>query len=450
LIKTAEPMISKSDDLEYATEYTSALHTAVPKTLRVFVMMALLSLVTFIGWASWAKLDEVARGEGRVVASGRNQLLQSLEGGIVKEITVKTGDRVKQGDVLIRIDDTGFSSNLGEIESKQLNLIAQISRLEHETSPDATGEPVFPDNVRQRAPGLVESELQLFRARRQSLDIQNQILKERVEQKTRELNEIRTNLERLQANLTLAQEEEDIKKPLARSGVVPRTDVIRLQREIADLRGQIGVAEESIPRIEAGIREAEGQVLEQRLRYLQEAQAELGQRRAEQAVIDETSRAARDRVSRTDIRAPVDGIVNALNVNTVGGVVRAGEVLAEIVPLEDALRIDARIKPSDIAFVHPDQQALVKITAYDFSIFGGLDGVVEKISPDSAVDEATREVYYTVTIKTLSNQLAGQNQNLSIFPGMVASVDILTGKKSVLDYLLKPINKARNEALRER
>jgi membrane fusion protein, adhesin transport system len=309
---------------------------------------------------------------------------------------------------------------------------------------------VFPDNVRQRAPGLVESELQLFRARRQSLDIQNQILKERVEQKTRELNEIRTNLERLQANLTLAQEEEDIKKPLARSGVVPRTDVIRLQREIADLRGQIGVAEESIPRIEAGIREAEGQVLEQRLRYLQEAQAELGQRRAEQAVIDETSRAARDRVSRTDIRAPVDGIVNALNVNTVGGVVRAGEVLAEIVPLEDALRIDARIKPSDIAFVHPDQQALVKITAYDFSIFGGLDGVVEKISPDSAVDEATREVYYTVTIKTLSNQLAGQNQNLSIFPGMVASVDILTGKKSVLDYLLKPINKARNEALRER
>jgi len=191
-------------------------------------------------------------------------------------------------------------------------------------------------------------------------------------------------------------------------------------------------------------------VREPRLRYLQEAQAELGQRLAEQAIVDESIRAARDKVTRTDIRAPVDGIVNALNVNTVGSVARPGEVLAEIVPLEDALRIEARIRPADIAFVHPEQKALVKITAYDFSIFGGLDGVVEKISPDSAIDEATREVYYTVTIKTLSNQLGGKNQNLSIFPGMIASVDILTGKKSVLDYLLKPINKARTEALRER
>lgn len=443
-------MISKSDDLDYATEYTSALHSGVPKTLRVFVMMCLLALVAFVGWAAWAQLDEVARGDGRVVASGRNQLLQSLEGGIVKEIMVKPGDRVKQGDILIRIDDTGFSSNLGEIESKKLNLMAQIARLEHETNPDASGEPVFPESVSLRAPGLVESELRLFKARRQSLDVQTQILKERVQQKTLELEETRTNLVRLEQNLELALEEEAIKKPLARSGVVPKTDVIRLQREIADLRGQIGVANDSIPRLEAGIREAEGQVREQRLRYLQEAQAELGQRRAEQAIVDESIRAAQDKVTRTDIRAPVDGIVNALNVNTVGSVARPGEVLAEIVPLEDALRIEARIRPADIAFVHPEQKALVKITAYDFSIFGGLDGVVEKISPDSAIDEATREVYYTVTIKTLSNQLGRQNQNLSIFPGMIASVDILTGKKSVLDYLLKPINKARTEALRER
>ncbi len=328
--------------------------------------------------------------------------------------------------------------------------MAQIARLEHETNPDATGEPVFPEAVSRRSPGLVESELRLYRARRQSLDVQTQILKERVQQKTLEMEETRTNLIRLEENLKLALEEESIKKPLALSGVVPKTDVIRLQREIADLRGQIGVAYDSIPRLEAGIREAKGQVQEQRLRYLQEAQAELGQRRAEQAIIDESIRGAQDKVTRTDIRSPVDGIVNALNVNTVGSVARPGEVLAEIVPLEDALRIEARIRPADIAFVHPEQQALVKITAYDFSIFGGLDGVVEKISPDSAIDEATREVYYTVTIKTLSNQLGGKNQNLSIFPGMIASVDILTGKKSVLDYLLKPINKARTEALRER
>ncbi len=443
-------MSRKTQDLDYATEYVSALHSQVPRTLRVLVAVAIVAIAAFIAWASWAKLDEVARGEGRVVASGKNQLLQSLEGGIVKGIFVKTGDKVRQGDVLIRIDDTGFSSNLGEVESKQLNLLSQIARLKHETNPDMDGEPVFPENVKSRAPAVVESELRLFRARQKSLDVQIQILKEQVAQKRLELRETRILLQRFEDNLKLALEEEELKKPLARSGVVPRTDVIRLQREIADLRGQIGVAQESVPRIEAAIREAEAKVSELNLRFLQEAEAELGQRSAELAIVEEGIRAVRDRVNRADVRAPVDGIVNALNVNTVGGVVRAGEVLAEIVPLEDALRIEARIRPSDIAFVHPDQKALVKITAYDFSIFGGLDGVVEKISPDSAVDESTREVYYTVTVKTLSNQLAGKNQNLSIFPGMVASVDILTGKKSVLDYMLKPINKAKSEALRER
>lgn len=443
-------MVSKNDDLDYATEYTSALHSGVPKSLRRLVIIVLLMIAVLVGWANWAQLDEVARGEGRVVASGRNQLLQSLEGGIVEEILVKTGDHVKRGDVLVRINDIGFSSDLGEIESKRLNLMAQIARLEHETDRQAQGVPEFPALLQQRAPKLVESELRLFKARRQSLNVQINILNERVQQKQRELAEIRINLRRLEANLKLALEEEEIKAPLAKSGVVPKTDVIRLQREISDLRGQIDTAKESIPRLEAGIREAEGQVEEQRLRYLQEAQAELGQRLAEQAIVKEAIRAARDKVQRADIRAPVDGIVNALNANTVGGVVRAGEILAEIVPLEAALRVEARIKPSDIAFVHPQQEAVVKITAYDFSIYGGLDGVVEKISPDSSVDEATREVFYTVTIKTLQNELAGKKQRLSIFPGMVASVDILTGKKSVLDYLLKPINKAREEALRER
>ena len=443
-------MVSKTEDLDYATEYTSALHSGVPKSLRRLVIIVLLMIAVLVGWANWAQLDEVARGEGRVVASGRNQLLQSLEGGIVEEILVKTGDHVKRGDVLVRINDIGFSSDLGEIESKRLNLMAQIARLEHETDRQAQGVPEFPALLQQRAPKLVESELRLFKARRQSLNVQINILNERVQQKQRELAEIRINLRRLEANLKLALEEEEIKAPLAKSGVVPKTDVIRLQREISDLRGQIDTAKESIPRLEAGIREAEGQVEEQRLRYLQEAQAELGQRLAEQAIVKEAIRAARDKVQRADIRAPVDGIVNALNANTVGGVVRAGEILAEIVPLEAALRVEARIKPSDIAFVHPQQEAVVKITAYDFSIYGGLDGVVEKISPDSSVDEATREVFYTVTIKTLQNELAGKKQRLSIFPGMVASVDILTGKKSVLDYLLKPINKAREEALRER
>ena len=205
-----------------------------------------------------------------------------------------------------------------------------------------------------------------------------------------------------------------------------------------------------MPRLEAAIREAQALVKEQTLKFRQDAQVELSQRTGELAVVRESLRAARDRVVRADVRSPVDGIVNSMKVNTVGGVVRAGETLVEIVPLEDSLLIEAKVRPADIAFVHPDQRALVKITAYDFSIYGGLEGEVQKISADSSIDEVSREVFYLVTIKTLSNQLGGQKKKLSIIPGMVASVDILTGKKSVLDYLLKPINKARNEALRER
>ena len=231
---------------------------------------------------------------------------------------------------------------------------------------------------------------------------------------------------------------------------MPKTDFIRLKREIADLDGQITSASESVPRLEAAIREAEALAKEQTLKFRQDAQIELSARTGELAVVFESIRAARDRVVRADVRSPVDGIVNSLSVNTVGGVVRAGATLVEIVPVEENLLIEAKVRPSDIAFVRPDQAALVKITAYDFSIYGGIDGVVEKISADSSMDEVSREVFYLVTVKTLSNQLGDQRNKQSIIPGMVASVDILTGKKSVLDYLLKPLNKARYEALRER
>ncbi len=439
------------EDLDFATEYNAALKQGPPKSTRVFLTIVVLMFGSFMIWANWAKLDEVTRGDGRVIPSGKNQVVQSLEGGIVKEILVKPGETIKKGQLLLRIDDTGFSSNLGELEAKQISLEAQIQRLKHElSSPADVALPKFSDELRKRSPQTIAMETELYRARRQSLKAQLQILKERVEQKERELAELKTKHDRLTKNLSLAREEEAIKEPLAKKGVVPKTDVIRLKREIADIVGQIATADQAKPRLEAAIREATTMVSEQTLKYQQEVQTTLSEKAAELAVVEESLRGARDRVVRADVVAPVGGIVNLVNVNTVGGVVKAGETLVEIVPAEDSLLVEAKIRPSDIAFVHPGQQALVKITAYDFSIYGGLDGVVEQISADSTIDEATREIFYLVKIKTLSNQL-GQNQtDISIIPGMVASVDILTGKKSVLDYLLKPINKARNEALRER
>jgi adhesin transport system membrane fusion protein len=442
--------MKRSDDLDFAREYEAAIHQGPPRHTTIFLIVSVLAFAGFLGWASWAELDEVARAEGRIIPSGKNQIVQSLEGGLVKEIAVREGARVSKGTLLLRIDDTGFASNLGELEAKRISLEAQTFRLRAEAAGQFEQELVFPSAIADLGPQTVKTELELFAARKRSLGGQMAILVERVNQRKQELSETEVNIERLTTTLDLARQEEKLKAPLARSGVVPKTDIIALKREIADLSGQLEAAKKSRPRLEAAIREAQALMKDQRLSMQQKAQAELSEKVAELEVVRQSMTGASDKVARTEITAPVDGIVNKLNVNTIGGVVRAGETLVEIVPLDESLLIEARIKPSDIAFVHPGQTALVKITAYDFSIFGGLEGVVEKISPDSSIDEATREVFYTVTIKTLANQLGQQNQTLSIFPGMVASVDILTGKKSVLDYLLKPINKARTEALRER
>ena len=424
--------MSQSEDLDFATEYNAALKQGPPKGTGLFLILVIALLGSFLVWSSWAEVDEVTRGDGRVIPSGKNQKVENLEGGIIKEINVKTGDVVKRGDVLMRIDATGFSSNLGELEVRRDTLEAQNFRLRHELKVDDAGPLIFPDSLKMRAPTTVAIESQLYQTRRSSLEQQISILNERVEQRNRELAELASNLVRLKENQALAKEEEALKKPLAERGIVPKTDLIRLQREVADLRGQIAVANQTKPRLEAAVREAEALVKDQRLSFRREAQVKLSERAAEFAVVSQSIRGASDRVNRAEIIAPVGGIVYAVNVNTIGGVVSAGESLVEIVPQEDTLLVEAKVKPSDIAFVHPGQPALVKITAYDFSIYGGLDGEVQQISADSAVDEATNEVFYLVKIKTLTNQLGGNKNNLSIIPGMVASVDILTGKKSVL------------------
>jgi adhesin transport system membrane fusion protein len=440
----------RRDDLDFLSEYDAAARRGAPRGTVISLLVFAGLFLAALAWASWARLDEVTRGLGQVIPSSKTQLIQSLEGGIVKEILVRGGDRVTKGTVLVRIDDTGFSSNLGELRAKQLALESQVSRLRHEAEGALDVEPPFSADLRRDAPAIIANELELYRARQTSLDTQLRILNERMEQRTLELSEVNASLKRLADNLALAEEDLKIKQPLADKGIVAKTDVLKIRRDIADTAGQLATQRETKSRTEASIREAKAMYDEQEQKFRQDARAELTQGAAELTVIEETLRAAKDRVARTDIKSPVDGIVNKLNTNTVGGVVQAGQTLMEIVPIEDSLFVEAKIRPSDIAFVHPRQPAVVKITAYDFSIYGGLEGEVELISPDSIYDEAARESYYIVTVKTLESQLKGKEGELPIIPGMVASVDILTGKKSVLDYLLKPINKARSEALTER
>ena len=441
---------AERQDLDFASDAEAALFDAPAKGKSRFINVCLALFVTLLLWAAFAQLDEVTRGDGRVIPSSKRQVIQNLEGGIVKAILVREGDKVTKGQVLLRIDPTGFASNLGELAAKDLSLSAAVARLGVEASnPDAESIP-FSQEFKDKAPDVAQAETTLFNIRRSSLLNHINVLKERLTQKEQELAELQEGLKRFTTGRDIAKKEYKIKAAVAEKGIISKVDVFRLEREIADLDGQIATTEQSIPKIESAIREAERLIEEEKLTFRQNAQSELNTKLAELAVVKQSQTGAEDRVNRTEVKSPVDGVVNKLLVNTVGGVIRASEPMIEITPVEESLFVEARIKPSDIAFIGPGQPALVKITAYDFTIYGGLDGKVEFISSDSTIDEQSKESYYLVTIKTNEGALRKGKEFLPIIPGMVASVDIITGKKSVLSYLLKPIIKAREEALRER
>jgi len=438
------------EDLNFVRDAEAALRGAPSRTSTILLIACVSLFIAFLGWAYFAEIDEVTRGEGQVIPSSKKQMVQSLEGGIVEDILVREGHTVKKGQILLRIDDTGLSSDLGELQAKQLSLRAQVKRLRTEAEdPDAT-QVSFDDDLRKRAAATTSNEETLFEIRKSALDNQISLHRERLQQRRQELAELDENRKRFENGLEIALREFKLKEPLAKRGIVSKTDVLKLEREISDLKGQVASTKQAIPRAEASIREAERLIDEQKLTFRQNAQTELNAKLSDLSVVDQSIKAASDRVVRTDIRSPVEGIVNKLHTNTIGGVVRAGEPLAEITPIEDMLRVEVRVPPKDIAFVSPSQKALVKITAYDFTIYGGLDGKVEIISSDSIKDEETKESFYFVTVKTTENILRRGQETLPIIPGMVAQVDIVTGKKSVLDYILKPIVKAKREALRER
>jgi adhesin transport system membrane fusion protein len=329
-------------------------------------------------------------------------------------------------------------------------LRAQVARLQDEVAGDSTSTFDCPKEVAEKVQGVCDSETSLQLARRQTLQQGEQVLQSRVEQRQRELNQAMADKDRLTQTADLAQQKLALLKPMVDKKLVSQTEYITAQQAVADATGQLDAVIQSIAKSQAALQEAQLQVQQAELQFRQDAQTDLTGKLAELASAEETLRGASDRVSRTDIRSPVDGIVNSLAVNTVGGFVNAGEKLLEIVPVQEKLQIEARLQPSDVAFVLPGQPANIKFTAYDFSIFGGLKGKVQNVSADSIVDPNTREAYYVVLIETDSSSLAYRGKELPILPGMVASVEILTGHKTVLQYILKPINKTRDEAFHER
>ncbi|ESZ29074.1 HlyD family type I secretion periplasmic adaptor subunit [Mesorhizobium sp. M1066] len=414
----------------------------------IFIIGAL--FVVFVAWASFAEVDEIARGDGKVIPASKTQIIQASEAGVVQEIAVTIGQVVKKNDLIIRLDNTLNTSSLGEQQAKARALEVRIARLKYEQAGNLSGPFPCPQDIQSVAPQICDNEQKLLIARRGNFDNKLSVLKSRLDQRERELAEAVANSDRLTKNLVVSDQEAKLVDAMVKKGLMARTEQLRVEREQTELNGQLNLAGETIKKIKSSITEAQLQVEELGLQLQQEALDDLTQALAELSVVDETIRGATDKVARTDIRSPVDGIVNTLELNTVGAFVQPGAVVAGIVPTSETLLVEARVSPRDVAFIRPDQEALIKVTAYDFSIFGGIEGKVSNITADSLVDQKTGEPYYQVRVATDKSTLQRDGKAYSIIPGMICSVDIKTGRKTILHYLLKPINKAREEAMSER
>jgi adhesin transport system membrane fusion protein len=295
---------------------------------------------------------------------------------------------------------------------------------------------------------LYLQEVRLFRSRQDELNAALDILQQQLTQQRQALAELRAEQNKLQLNADLAQQELDLTRPLVDTGAVSKVELLRLQVAVNEAMGRLKVNELAIPRAEAVVREAENKIEERHRQFLSQNQAELSQAETELSLLSITNVALQDRVNRTEVRAPVDGTVKQVLVNTIGSVIQPGMDLVEIVPANDSLLIEARVRPADIAFIHPGQSATVKLTAYDFAIYGGLPGILERISADSITDERG-EHFFEIRVRTQQSHLGDSDNPLPIMPGMIASVDIITGKKTVMDYLLKPLKRAQEKALSE-
>jgi len=414
-----------------------------PLRARILLKSVGIALAIAVMWAAVSRLDEVTRGEGKVIPSRQLQVLQSLDGGVVEEILVKEGDVVDAEQVLLRIDPTRFASSVRESRVQYSALVAKAARLKALTE----GTPFkVPDEIAKEDPKTVEEERRLYESRRNELETQSSIARQQLAQRQQELVEVRARYEQASKSYDISARELAVTKPLIASGEVSEVELLRLERDVARFRGERDMASAQISRIQASISEANHKLEEVGLAFRNESGKELGETMARLNALAEGSVGLSDKVTRSVLRSPVKGTVKRVLVNTVGGVVQPGKDVIEIVPLEDNLLLEARVQPRDIAFLRPGQKVVVKFTAYDFSIYGGLDGKLEHIGADSVVDEKGN-AYYTVRVRTNKPTLGN---NLPVIPGMIVEVDIITGEKSVLTYLLKPVLRAKARALSER
>lgn len=453
-----------SEELEYVDDKTAALLLNTPHNARIMLWVMILFFIFAVIWASFAQIDKMTVGQGKVVPSSQIQVIQNLEGGLVKQILVREGQHVKKGQQLLLLDETRFLSDYRERAQDLANLQATVIEISASIDSVIIRDVIegnnwqdsvvidydglkFPEEFEQNEPRLVARQRAQYR---QELDnLRNKIagVDEQVKQKRQELVELRSRVINLRASYDFARQELEITRPLADEGVVPLTDFLKLQRQVNDTQRELSTSELKIPSTQAMVRESLYTRIDTAQKFRSEQQQKLNQAQDKLSSITESAVGLEDRVNRTVITSPVNGTVNTLYANTVGGVIQPGMDIADIVPSEDNLLIEARIAPQDIAFLRPELPAIVKFSAYDFTKFGGLPGTLEHIGADTQQDEDGNS-YYLVRVRTFSNSL-NKNGELPIIPGMTASIDIITGKRTVMEYLLGPILNAKTNSLRE-
>ena len=444
-------MADHKTDIRFMPDTYAAEVESLPISTHAILWFTAIFVVIAIIWANFATLDEVAHAEGRVIPSSQVQVVQNLEGGILARVEVRPGERVTAGQTLLVLDDTRFASSYREGQLTSKSLEARIARLEAEISGAD-----FSSLTAGQVSGfdgehadLLQNEIRLYESRQQELNSALDILTQQKTQYQQGLAELRAAETKLTKNARLARQELEITAPLVEKGAVSQVELLRLQAAVNDMEGQLEETRLAIPGAQAAVAEADQKIRERGQQFISATQAELNEAKTDLGRMNISNVALEDRVKRTAVRSPVTGTVNQVLVNTVGAVVQPGMDLVEIVPADDTLLIEARVRPSDIAFIHPGQKATVKVTAYDFSIYGGLDAVLELISADSITDERG-DHFFKIQVRTDKNHLGRDDNPLPIIPGMVATVDIMTGQKTVMDYILKPLKRAQAAALSER
>jgi len=428
------------DELEYLESLSAAVLHKRPSSTRFVLFFWILTIALLIAWAAITNIDEIIRSQGEIIPFGDNQVLQNLEGGIVSEINVEEGDMVKMGDILIKIENSKSLSTFESNELKRFELRSRIARLKAEINMKPLS---FDEELEKRVPFLLIEERSLYNTDMKQFTSQIQILKEQLSQQKQQLKEAKQKIKHLERSFELISEEVSMTAPMVTKGVRSKIDYLKLQREANRVEDEMTAVKLSLPRLQSSIKEAKEKIQESKYSLQLKSRKELTEALAESQRIEAQIRGLEDSVNRTVIYSPVDGMIQKLHLHTIGGVVKPGMDMIEVVPIYDNLIVEVKVEPKDIAFVYANQEAKVKFTAYDFAIYGSLEAKVLTISPDTQTDQQDN-TYYIVRLKTDKNYLGHKENPLKIIPGMVVSADIITGKRTILDYIIQPMIKSKD------